>query len=224
MNNSVHIAPSFLPAANFSALGDELRALADAGADMIHLDVIDGVFAPNLTFGPPVIASLRPLTSLPFDAHLMIEDPARLLSAFIHAGCDTITVHPEACIDVATTIKTIKAAGKRAGLALNPDTPLSVLDPYLATIDLILVMTVQAGFGGQAFIPLHDRIRAVAQKIKASGRAIDLEVDGGLNADNAPSVIAAGANILVSGTAVFQGGPDHYAANINALRRPNHAA
>jgi ribulose-phosphate 3-epimerase len=131
---------------------------------------------------------------------------------------------PEACIDVATTIKTIKAAGKRAGLALNPDTPLSVLDPYLATIDLILVMTVQAGFGGQAFIPLHDRIRAVAQKIKASGRAIDLEVDGGLNADNAPSVIAAGANILVSGTAVFQGGPDHYAANINALRRPNHAA
>ena len=218
MTRAVRIAPSIL-AADFSKLGDELRAVDAAGADWIHIDVMDGHFVPNLTIGPGVVKALRAHTRRPFDVHLMISPVDPFVPDFARAGADIITVHPEAGPHVHRTIQLIKQAGKRAGLSLNPGTPAEAVDPVLADIDLVLVMTVNPGFGGQTMIASQlDKIRELRQRIDASGRAIDLEVDGGITADNVAEVIAAGADVIVAGTATFAGGPAAYARNIARLR------
>jgi ribulose-phosphate 3-epimerase len=218
MSQTVQVAPSIL-AADFARLAEEIRAAEVAGADLIHIDVMDGHFVPNLTIGPGVVAALRPHTKLPFDVHLMISPVDPLVPAFAEAGADIITVHPEAGPHVHRTIQLIKSLGKKAGVALNPGTPADVLDNVLADIDLVLVMSVNPGFGGQKFIASQNaKIARIREMITASGRSIDLEVDGGITPDTAAGVIAAGANILVAGTAVFSGGPQAYAPNIHALR------
>ena len=212
------IAPSIL-AADFARLGDEVAAIDRAGADWVHIDVMDGHFVPNLSFGPPVIQAIRPLTRLPFDVHLMIAPVDRHLQAFATAGANTITVHPEAEFHPHRTIQTIHALGCRAGLALNPGTPIAVIEPMVADIDLVLVMTVNPGFGGQAFLHRQlDKVKAVRALIDTSGRPIDLQVDGGVTADTAPSVVEAGADVLVAGTEIFKQGPDGYANAIQRLR------
>jgi ribulose-phosphate 3-epimerase len=218
MSRPVRIAPSIL-SADFARLGEEVRAISEAGADWIHVDVMDGHFVPNLTIGPMVVKALRPHSSLPFDVHLMISPADPYLEAFAEAGADILSVHPEAGPHLHRTIQRIKALGKQAGVVLNPASPVSLVEDVLGDIDLILVMSVNPGFGGQGFITsqLH-KIARLRRLIDDSGRAIHLEVDGGVDARTAPQVIAAGADVLVAGTASFKGGAAHYAANIAALK------
>jgi ribulose-phosphate 3-epimerase len=218
MPRKIKIAPSIL-SADFARLGEEVRAVAAAGADYIHVDVMDGHFVPNLTIGPAVVKALRAHCALPFDVHLMIAPVDAFLPDFAAAGADIITVHPEAGPHLHRTLQLVKSLGKRAGVSLNPATPVEAVDPVLGEIDLVLVMSVNPGFGGQTFISSQlEKIRSLRQRIDASGRAIELEVDGGINADTAKAAIAAGADVLVAGTATFAGGAAAYAGNIARLR------
>jgi len=215
---NIRIAPSIL-AADFARLGEEVAAVARAGADLIHVDVMDGHFVPNITIGPEVVRALRPHTDLPLDVHLMIAPVDPYVGAFAEAGADIITVHPEAGPHLHRTLQLIHGAGRKAGVALNPATPVEALDNVLGEVDLVLVMTVNPGFGGQSFIESQlAKIAAVRRRIDDSGRDIDLEVDGGINAETAARAVAAGADLLVAGTATFEGGAERYAANIARLR------
>jgi len=214
----VRIAASIL-SADFAELGREVEAVEAAGTDWIHVDVMDNHFVPNLTIGPMVVKALRKHSTRPFDVHLMITPVDALVPAFVDAGADTISFHPEAGPHVHRTLQLIKSHGKRAGLVLNPATPLSAVEPVLADLDLVLVMSVNPGFGGQAFIVSQlAKIAALRKAIDALGKPIDLEVDGGVNPETARQCIEAGADALVAGTAVFRGGRERYAANIKALR------
>jgi len=223
MQQKTRIAPSIL-SADFAQLGAEVGAIAAAGADYVHVDVMDGHFVPNLTIGPMVVKALRTHAKLPFDVHLMIAPVDPYVAEFASAGADIITFHPEAGAHPHRTVQLIKSLGKKAGLSLNPGTPLSAIDWLLPEIDLVLVMSVNPGFGGQRFIESSvPKIKELRQRIDAvseaqGGRPIDLEVDGGINIETAKQVVAAGADVLVAGTATFQGGPGKYAANIAALR------
>ena len=216
--SQVHIAPSIL-AADFARLGEEVTAAAAAGADEFHLDIMDGHFVPNLTFGASVTAAIRRITDLPLHAHLMVTPAEPFIRPFAEAGADIITVHYEAGPNIHRALQEIRAHGKKAGIALNPGTPAKMLDYLFDLVDRILIMTVNPGFGGQTFIDSQmEKIAAVRRRLDKDGRNIGIEVDGGINADTAPRVIAAGADILVAGTAVFRDGPASYRRNIAELR------
>ncbi len=218
MATPIRIAPSIL-SADFARLGAEIEAVDRAGADFIHLDVMDGHFVPNITIGPAVVKALRPHTKLPFDVHLMISPVDPYIEAFAEAGADIITVHPEAGPHVHRTLQLIRSLGKKPGVVLNPGTPIDAIDNLMDLADLVLIMSVNPGFGGQNFIDSQLRkIEAAATRIAKAGRPIMLEVDGGVTPHTARQAVAAGADTLVAGSAVFKGGAESYAANIAALR------
>ncbi|MFM7347124.1 MAG: ribulose-phosphate 3-epimerase, partial [Tagaea sp.] len=218
MQQPTRLAPSIL-SADFAKLGEEVRAMEAAGADYIHVDVMDGHFVPNITIGPAVVRALRPHTKLPLDVHLMISPVDGFVKEFADAGADILTVHPEAGAHVHRTVQMIKGLGKKAGVSINPGTPVEAVDPVLDMVDLVLVMSVNPGFGGQSFIEgALAKIERLRARIDAAGRAIDLEVDGGINDTTAPCARAAGADVLVAGTAGFAGGPGRYADNLRRLR------
>ena len=217
-DSRVKISPSIL-AADFACLGDEVTAICEAGCDYVHVDVMDGHFVPNLTIGPGVVKAIKPHANKPLDVHLMISPVDSFIDLFTEAGADIITFHPEAGPHPHRTVQAIKAAGCKAGISLNPATPIAALEELIDDIDLILVMSVNPGFGGQKFIKTQlDKIRRIRDLITSTGRQIELEVDGGVNSENAEEIIAAGADVLVAGTAVFQNGRHAYADNIKALR------
>ncbi len=214
----VKISPSIL-AADFACLGEEVTAICEAGCDYVHVDVMDGHFVPNLTIGPGVVKAIKSHASKPLDVHLMISPVDAFIDLFAEAGADIITFHPEAGPHPHRTVQAIKAAGCKAGISLSPATPIAALEELIEDIDLILVMSVNPGFGGQKFIKTQlEKIRRIRDLITAAGREIELEVDGGVNSKNAEEIIAAGADVLVAGTAVFQNGRQAYADNIKALR------
>ena len=218
MQRNIRIAPSIL-AADFARLGEEVRAVTDAGADYLHVDVMDGHFVPNITIGPGMVKALRPESTLTFDVHLMIAPVDPFVPSFAEAGADIITVHPEAGPHLHRTIALIHQLGAKAGVALNPATAVAAVEPVIDDVDLLLVMSVNPGFGGQSFIAGQlDKVRTLRQRIDAAGRDIDLEIDGGITVETALAARTAGADVLVAGTATFEGGPEAYSANIKRLR------
>ena len=217
MNRPLIIAPSIL-SADFARLGEEVRAVDKAGADWIHVDVMDGHFVPNITIGPLIVQAIRPITKKPLDVHLMIAPADPYIEAFAKAGSDIISIHAEAGAHLHRSLQAIRALGKRAGVVLNPATPVSAIEHVIDSVDLILLMTVNPGFGGQAFIhSVVDKVRAV--KALLGDRPVDIEIDGGITPETAPLVVAAGANALVAGSAVYKGVPAEYGKNIEAIRR-----